>query len=304
MPPIPLTKRLLRASKNLATSLWIRRSPWVLILRRCRHYGADRALHLITSLAASRPFWGIRARRLFSSCVRKLLKSLERAKGFEPSTPTLARLCSTPELRPRPPGAITGSDAYHMQGVRVAQGSCTAIPGAASCRDARTPDARRAVRRVSTRSASRTRPIRHPPVFTVEEAKSLRGTLPGGHCKCLFLKDKKAGLWLVVALEECRVDLKALADALGAPRFSFGSASCCTRCSASRPGSVTPFAAINDPRAPRHGGAAAGDAGARSAQLPPARKHRDDGGRAGRSRPLSRSLRARAAHRRHPERDG
>ena len=26
---------------------------------------------------------------------------LERAEGFEPSTPTLARLCSTPELRPR-----------------------------------------------------------------------------------------------------------------------------------------------------------------------------------------------------------
>lgn len=25
---------------------------------------------------------------------------LERAKGFEPSTPTLARLCSTPELHP------------------------------------------------------------------------------------------------------------------------------------------------------------------------------------------------------------
>ena len=25
--------------------------------------------------------------------------SLERAEGFEPSTPTLARLCSTPELR-------------------------------------------------------------------------------------------------------------------------------------------------------------------------------------------------------------
>src|SRR5207253_818356 len=27
---------------------------------------------------------------------------LERAKGFEPSTPTLARLCSTPELHPHP----------------------------------------------------------------------------------------------------------------------------------------------------------------------------------------------------------
>ena len=29
-------------------------------------------------------------------------KCLERAKGFEPSTPTLARLCSTPELHPHP----------------------------------------------------------------------------------------------------------------------------------------------------------------------------------------------------------
>ncbi len=28
------------------------------------------------------------------------LAKLERAKGFEPSTPTLARSCSTPELRP------------------------------------------------------------------------------------------------------------------------------------------------------------------------------------------------------------
>ena len=34
------------------------------------------------------------------------LKQLERAKGFEPSTSTLARLRSTPELRPHrvPPG--------------------------------------------------------------------------------------------------------------------------------------------------------------------------------------------------------
>ena len=86
----------------------------------------------------------------------------------------------------------------------------------------------------------------HPPVFTVEEAKSLRGSLPGGHCKSLFLKDKKAGLWLVVALEECRVDLKGLADRLGAPRFSFGSAELLHEVLGVRPGSVTPFAAIND----------------------------------------------------------
>jgi Ala-tRNA(Pro) deacylase len=86
----------------------------------------------------------------------------------------------------------------------------------------------------------------HPPVFTVDEAKALRGQLPGGHCKSLFLKDKKAGLWLVVALEECRVDLKRLADRLGAPRFSFGSAELLYEVLGVRPGSVTPFAIAND----------------------------------------------------------
>jgi len=87
---------------------------------------------------------------------------------------------------------------------------------------------------------------RHPPVFTVAEAVSLRGTLPGGHCKSLFLKDKKGALWLVVALEERRIDLKALAKALGAPRFSFGSPELLLDVLGVTPGSVTPFAVIND----------------------------------------------------------
>jgi Ala-tRNA(Pro) deacylase len=86
----------------------------------------------------------------------------------------------------------------------------------------------------------------HPPVFTVAEAVALRGQLPGGHCKSLFLKDKKSGLWLVVALEERRVDLKWLADALGAPRFSFGNAELLYKVLGVRPGSVTPFALAND----------------------------------------------------------
>jgi Ala-tRNA(Pro) deacylase len=86
----------------------------------------------------------------------------------------------------------------------------------------------------------------HAPVFTVAEAAALRGTLPGGHCKSLFLKDRKAGLWLVVALEERRVDLKRLADALGAPRFSFGNPDLLYEVLGVRPGSVTPFALAND----------------------------------------------------------
>src|SRR5205085_7670983 len=86
----------------------------------------------------------------------------------------------------------------------------------------------------------------YPPVFTVAEAVALRGQLPGGHCKSLFLKDKKGGLWLVVALEECRIDLKGLADALAAPRFSFGNAELLYEVLGVRPGSVTPFALVND----------------------------------------------------------
>src|SRR6202022_2636065 len=86
----------------------------------------------------------------------------------------------------------------------------------------------------------------HPPAFTVAEAAALRGSLPGGHCKGLFLKDKKGGFWLAVMLEERRTDLKKLAARLGAPRFSFGSAHDLYELLGVRPGSVTPFALVND----------------------------------------------------------
>ena len=44
----------------------------------------------------------------------------------------------------------------------------------------------------------------HAPVYTVEEARALRGEIPGGHCKNLFLKDDKGNIWLIVCLEEAR----------------------------------------------------------------------------------------------------
>jgi len=86
----------------------------------------------------------------------------------------------------------------------------------------------------------------HLPVFTVEEATGLYGSQPGGHTKNLFLKDKKDGLWLVVARDELRIDLTALARQLGAPRFSFGSAELLIEALGIEPGSVTPFAVMND----------------------------------------------------------
>src|ERR1700759_4459492 len=88
----------------------------------------------------------------------------------------------------------------------------------------------------------------HPAVFTVAEATARRGSLPGAHCKSLFLKDKKGGFWLGVMLEERRIDLKKLAARLMAPRFSFGSAADLHRLLGVRPGSVTPFALLNDLR--------------------------------------------------------
>ncbi len=86
----------------------------------------------------------------------------------------------------------------------------------------------------------------HAAVFTVDEARTLRGEIPGGHCKNLFLKDKKGQLWLVVCLEDAQIDLKALPDRIGASRISFGKAELLMEVLGVEPGSVTPFALIND----------------------------------------------------------
>ena len=88
--------------------------------------------------------------------------------------------------------------------------------------------------------------VEHAPVFTVEEAKAHRGTLPGHHIKNLFLRNKKEEMWLVVALEDRAIDLKRLGEMLGAGRLSFGSPERLSKYLGVAPGSVTPFAVIND----------------------------------------------------------
>lgn len=87
---------------------------------------------------------------------------------------------------------------------------------------------------------------RHEAVFTVEEAKALRGALPGAHCKSLFLRDKKGAAYLVVCLEDRPLDMKALAGVIGSARLSFGSAERLRARLGVEPGSVTPFAALNE----------------------------------------------------------
>jgi Ala-tRNA(Pro) deacylase len=90
--------------------------------------------------------------------------------------------------------------------------------------------------------------VSHPPLFTVEQSQALRGQIPGGHTKNLFLRDKKGVLYLVSALEDAVIALKSLHRILGASgRFSFGSAELMRETLGIEPGAVTPFAAINDP---------------------------------------------------------
>jgi Ala-tRNA(Pro) deacylase len=86
----------------------------------------------------------------------------------------------------------------------------------------------------------------HPAAHTVDEAKRLRGEILGSHCKNLFLKDKKGQLWLIVALESRQIDLKTLPKTIGSARLSFSKPELLMETLGITPGSLTPFALMND----------------------------------------------------------
>ena len=85
----------------------------------------------------------------------------------------------------------------------------------------------------------------HAAVFTVAESKRLDAGFPGAHTKNLFLKDAAGAFWLVTVPAEARVDLKALPQAIGSKRVSFGKPEDMQRLLGITPGSVTPLAMIN-----------------------------------------------------------
>lgn len=86
----------------------------------------------------------------------------------------------------------------------------------------------------------------HRPIFTVEEGEDIKTTLPGGHTKNLFLKDKKGALLLISALSSTQIKLNQLHKALGCARLSFGRSELMEEVLGVSPGSVTAFALIND----------------------------------------------------------
>ncbi|MCR9222646.1 MAG: prolyl-tRNA synthetase associated domain-containing protein [Hyphomonas sp.] len=88
--------------------------------------------------------------------------------------------------------------------------------------------------------------VDHPATFTVEEGRHLKASMPGGHTKNLFMKDKDGVIVLISAWADSRLKLNQLHKKIGTRRLSFASADLMVECLGVKPGSVTAFALMND----------------------------------------------------------
>jgi len=88
--------------------------------------------------------------------------------------------------------------------------------------------------------------LEHAPTFTVAESRDIKNTMPGGHTKNLFLKDKVGEIVLISAWAESVLKLNQVHRLLGTKRLSFGPSDLMEELLGVVPGSVTAFALIND----------------------------------------------------------
>ena len=86
----------------------------------------------------------------------------------------------------------------------------------------------------------------HAPVFTVEEGRELKASMPGGHTKNLFLRDKDGAVILIAAEAHSELKLNRLHRLIGTRRLSFGPPDLMEELLGVTPGSVTAFALMND----------------------------------------------------------
>ena len=87
----------------------------------------------------------------------------------------------------------------------------------------------------------------HAPVFTCDEAERAVPQIEAAHTKNLFLRDKKGTRhWLLVTLCEKAVDLKQVADRIGADKLSLGSPERLIKHLGVTPGAVTILALAHD----------------------------------------------------------
>ena len=88
--------------------------------------------------------------------------------------------------------------------------------------------------------------VEHAATFTVEEGRHLKASMPGGHSKNLFMKDKDGTIVLISAWADSQLKLNQLHKLIGNRRLSFASAELMVECLGVEPGSVTAFALMND----------------------------------------------------------
>lgn len=88
--------------------------------------------------------------------------------------------------------------------------------------------------------------VEHPALFTVADGADIAHTIPGAHTKNLFLKDDHKQYWLISALQETTIHLRALAKYLPAKNLRFARQDALKTYLDVEPGSVTWFALFND----------------------------------------------------------
>jgi len=86
----------------------------------------------------------------------------------------------------------------------------------------------------------------HANLHTVEDSKKLRGEIKGTHTKNLFLKNKKNNFFLISCEENSEINLKKISKSLNLGNVSFAKKENLDTCLGIKPGSVSPFALLND----------------------------------------------------------
>ena len=86
----------------------------------------------------------------------------------------------------------------------------------------------------------------HNALFTVEESNKHRGEIKGLHSKNLFLKNKKNKFYLFSCEEFKKINLKTISKSLSLGNVSFAKKEYLLELLGIAPGSVTPFALLNN----------------------------------------------------------
>jgi len=86
----------------------------------------------------------------------------------------------------------------------------------------------------------------HEPLFSVKESEDKRGRISGTHTKNLFLKNKKNYFCLFSCKENSIINLKKFSKAIYASNLSFAREEYLFKYLGVKPGSVSPYALLND----------------------------------------------------------